>query len=130
MNQLPQAIEVLDAFHVVKLAPQWLTTFAGGRSKTALGHCAHRGEPLFQVRRSLQIGAEHMSGKQVARLNARLGTRIMRSPSLGSAINKSGPSITRPRREWEFVGKILASFPSCPIPEIARLGRTLKSRRQ
>ncbi|PVZ53886.1 hypothetical protein C9424_16895 [Arthrobacter sp. H-02-3] len=32
----------------------------------------------------------------------------------------------RPERGRELVNEVIASFPSCPIPEVARLGRTLK----
>ncbi|MDT0196270.1 transposase, partial [Arthrobacter sp. AB6] len=32
----------------------------------------------------------------------------------------------RPERGRELVNEVIASFPSCPIPEMARLGRTLK----
>lgn len=32
----------------------------------------------------------------------------------------------RPGRGKKIAEKVIASFPSCPIPEIARLGRTLK----
>lgn len=31
-----------------------------------------------------------------------------------------------PERGKELVNKIIASFPTCPIPEVARVGRTLK----
>ena len=33
-------------------------------------------------------------------------------------------------RGRQIAEKVIASFPSCPIPEIARLGRTLKAWRQ
>jgi transposase len=31
-----------------------------------------------------------------------------------------------PARGRELVNEVIASFPSCPIPEVSRLGRTLK----
>ncbi len=31
---------------------------------------------------------------------------------------------------WRAAERVIASFPSCPIPEIARLGRTLKQWRE
>lgn len=31
-----------------------------------------------------------------------------------------------PVRGKELVNKIIASFPTCPIPEVSRVGRTLK----
>ncbi|MET3722084.1 transposase [Arthrobacter sp. UYEF21] len=32
----------------------------------------------------------------------------------------------RPERGRELVTEVIDSFPTCPIPEVARLGRTLK----
>ncbi|MET4096674.1 hypothetical protein [Arthrobacter sp. UYCu712] len=41
----------------------------------------------------------------------------------------AGPLIYHapPDKGWDLVDKVLAAFPSGPVPEIARLGRTLKS---
>ena len=36
------------------------------------------------------------------------------------------PNPTTPRGTVKIAEKILASFTTCPIPEVARLGRTLK----
>ena len=51
-----------------------------------------------------------------------------RSTSPGSAPSSSAPPTTHdtPPPDAPIAEKILASFPSCPIPEIARLGRTLQ----
>lgn len=40
-------------------------------------------------------------------------------------MNTYGITSTRPSREPSQV-KVLGSFPGCPVPEIARLGRTLR----
>lgn len=66
-----------------------------------LGHRGRKGNPLYGIRRTLQIGAEHLTDKQAAR-----------------------PRQTRTGQE--LVNEVIASFPSCPIPEVSRLGRTLK----
>ncbi len=51
------------------------------------------------IRRTLQIGAEHLTEKQASRLDAKLtaGTRITKSPSLGSATRNSATSTTLAR---------------------------------
>ncbi|MCB5272580.1 hypothetical protein BJG92_00082 [Arthrobacter sp. SO5] len=36
----------------------------------------------------------------------------------------------RPERGRELLTEILASFPSCPIPEVAKLGRSLRAWKQ
>jgi hypothetical protein len=33
----------------------------------------------------------------------------------------------RPQKGRELVAEVISSFPSCPIPEVARLGRTLRA---
>jgi hypothetical protein len=38
----------------------------------ALGHRGRKGDPLYGIRRTLQIGAEHLTDKQAARLDAKL----------------------------------------------------------
>lgn len=34
-----------------------------------------------------------------------------------------------PQKGHQLVPEVLATFPSCPVPEVARLGRTLRRRR-
>ncbi|WP_427132719.1 ISL3 family transposase [Pseudarthrobacter sp. S9] len=71
-DELPEAITVLDAFHVVKLAGTMLDEVRRRGQQDTLGHRGRAGDPLFGIRRTLQIGAEHLSEKQVARLDAKL----------------------------------------------------------
>lgn len=37
-----------------------------------LGHRGRKGDPRYGIRRTLQIGAEHLTDKQAARLDAKL----------------------------------------------------------
>ncbi|MGA7205456.1 MAG: ISL3 family transposase [Specibacter sp.] len=132
-DELPDAVQVLDAFHVVKLASAMVDDVRRRVQQDTLGHRGRKGDPLFQIRRSLQIGAEHLSEKQAARLNTKLEagdpnhevTLAWQCYQQVRAIYHAAPE-----RGRELVAKILVAFPSCPIPEIARLGRTLKSWRQ
>lgn len=92
-------------------------------------HRGRKGDPLFGIRRTLQIGAEHLSDKQSARLDAKL---IAGDPdhevTLAWKCYQKLRNIyhARPGRGRELVNEVIASFSSCPIPEVARLGRTLK----
>ena len=46
----------------------------------------------------------------------------------GGAINSSAPSITPfPQKAAKIAIKVLDSFHTCPIPEVARPGRTLRA---
>lgn len=71
-DELPEAITVLDAFHVVKLGGQVVDEVRRRVQQDTLGHRGRAGDPLYGIRRSLQIGAEHLTEKQIRRLNAKL----------------------------------------------------------
>ena len=71
-DELPDAIAVLDAFHVVKLGTQVLDEVRRRNQQDTLGRRGHKDDPLYKIRGLLRRGAEHLSDKQVAKLNARL----------------------------------------------------------
>ncbi len=99
-----------------------------------LGHRGRRGDPLFGIRMILRCGIERLTEKQRARLTAAIDaddrhTEVLiaglAALELRSAFHHK--NVTEGRRIAEHV---LDSFPSCPIPEIARLGRTLNQWRE
>jgi transposase len=128
-DELPEAITVLDAFHVVKLGSAMVDEVRRRVQQDTLGHRGRKGDPLYGIRRTLQIGAEHLTDKQAARLDAKL---TLGDPdhevTLAWQCYQKLRNIyhARPERGREFVNEVIAPFPSCPIPEVSRLGRTLK----
>ncbi|GAC1385158.1 MAG: hypothetical protein NVSMB43_25470 [Pseudarthrobacter sp.] len=129
-DELPEAITVLDAFHVVKLGGAALDDVRRRVQQDTLGHRGRKDDPLFGIRRTLQIGAEHLSEKQVARLDAKLtaGDPNHEVTLAWQCYQKLRALYhARPEKGRELVAEVLASFPSCPIPEIARLGRSLRT---
>ncbi|GGI02794.1 ISL3 family transposase [Arthrobacter liuii] len=128
-DELPEAITVLDAFHVVKLGSAMVDEVRRRVQQDTLGHRGRKGDPLYGIRRTLQIGAEHLSDKQSARLDAKL---TLGDPdhdvTLAWQCYQKLRNIyhARPERGRDLVNEVIASFPTCPIPEVARLGRTLK----
>jgi len=69
-EELPEAVAVMDPFHVVRLAGNALDEC---RRRVQLATCGHRGrktDPLYSARRSLQTGADLLADKQRARLTA------------------------------------------------------------
>jgi len=74
-DELPDAVAVLDAFHVVKLCTQVVdevrrrvqqeTSPIGGTPRPG----GHKYDPLFKIRGLLRRAREHLSEKQVAKLN-------------------------------------------------------------
>ena len=69
-EELPEAVTVMDPFHVVRLAGNALDEC---RRRVQLATCGHRGrktDPLYRSRRTLQTGADLLTDKQKARLQA------------------------------------------------------------
>jgi transposase len=128
-DEVPEAITVLDAFHVVKLGSAMVDEVRRRVQQDTLGHRGRKGDPLYGIRRTLQIGAEHLSRKQSARLDAKLNAGDPdHEVTLAWQCYRKLRNIyrARPERGRELVNVVIASFPSCPILEVARLGRTLK----
>jgi transposase len=132
-DELPDAVAVLDAFHVVKLGTQVVDEVRRRVQQEQLGRRGHRDDPLYKIRGLLRHGAEHLNPRQLARLDAGLQagdpdyevTLVWQCyQQLRSAyVTKGAPG-------RQIAEKVIASFPSCPIPEVARLGRTLRQWRQ
>jgi transposase len=90
----------------------------------------HRDDPLYKIRGLLRRGREHLSDKQVAKLNACLtagdpGWEVTLAwhayQQLRSMYQAETPAAGR-----AIAAQVIASFHECPIPEVARLGRTLR----
>jgi transposase len=133
-DQLPDAVAVLDAFHIVRLGTQVLDEVRRRCQQATLGRRGHKDDPLYKIRGLLRHGHEHLTSKQLARLNAGLEAgdptwevtvawQCYQQLRAAYAAN----SASQGRRVAE---RVLDSFPSCPIPEVARLGRTLRQWRQ
>ncbi len=97
------------------------------------GHRGRRDDPLYRIRNLLRAGQEHLTDRQKIRLETALTADDRHvevevawhcAQQLRSVYHQT--SHTDGRRVAE---RILATFPSCPIPEIALLGRTLNQSR-
>jgi transposase len=133
-DQLEDATAVLDAFHIVKLGTQAMDEVRRRVQQETLGHRGRKGDPLYGIRTILRAGAEHLTDRQQARLRRALEADERHdevyvawqcAQQLRSVYHQKTPAQGR-----RIAKKIIASFPTCPIPEIARLGRTLKQWRQ
>jgi transposase len=96
-----------------------------------VGHRGHKDDPLYKIRGLLRHGHDHLTPRQSARLGAGLEagdptwevTIAWRCYQRLRAIYHA-PSPTAGRRLAE---QVITTLPSCPIPEVARLGRTLRA---
>ena len=67
---LPDAVEVMDPFHVVQLAGDALDRTRQRVQQQTLGHRGHAGDPLYGVRRTLHTGQSILTERQRARIGA------------------------------------------------------------
>ena len=91
----------------------------------AAGH-----DPLYKSRGLLRHGIEHLTERQQAKSvnSSTPATRPRKLILPGSATNSCAPSTTQYRPKGRQIAiKVLDSFHSCPIPEVARLGRSLRA---
>lgn len=133
-DELDDAVAVLDAFHVVKLGTAAVDEVRRRVQQDTLGHRGRRGDPLYGIRNILRAGRERLTDRQKQRLEAAFTVREEHvevdvawqcAQQLRDAYRE--PDLTAGRKIAEHV---LDSLPSCPIPEIARLGRTLAQWRE
>jgi transposase len=129
-DKLEDATAVLDAFHVVKLGTAAVDEVRRRVQQDTLGHRGRKGDPLYGIQTILRAGAENLTDKQRVRLAAAIDADEAHdevfvawqcAQQLRSAYHAT--DLAEGRRIAEAV---VSSFHTCPIPEIARLGRTLR----
>ena len=129
-DKLQDATAVLDAFHVVKLGTTAVDEVRRRVQHDTLGHRGRKGDPLYGIQTILRAGAENLTDKQRIRLTAAIEADQAHdevfvawqcAQQLRSAYHAK--DLTDGRRIAE---KVVDTFHTCPIPEIARLGRTLR----
>jgi transposase len=129
-DQLEDAVAVLDAFHVVKLGTQAVDEVRRRVQQDTTGHRGRKGDPLYGIRTILRCGAEKLTDKQKTRL-----TKAITADERHDEVYLAWQAAQQLRTAYhaenltdgrKIAEKILATFPTCPIPEIKRLGKTLK----
>jgi transposase len=133
-DELEDAIAVLDAFHVVKLGTAAVDEVRRRVQQDVHGHRGRKGDPLYGIRNVLRCGAEKLTDKQKARLDKAL-TADERHVEVDVAWQcaqqlRAAYQADKLSDGRKIAEKVLASFPTCPIPEIRRLGKTLKQWRE
>jgi transposase len=127
---LPGAVAVLDAFHVVRLGTQVVDEVRRRVQHDTLGRRGHKQDPLYKIRGLLRHGVEHLTDKQQAKISACLDAGDPTDEvNLTWQCYQQLRSIyhAAPAKGREIAIKVLDSFHTCPIPEVARLGRTLRA---
>jgi transposase len=130
-SQLPEATRVLDPFHVTKLALSCVDEVRRRVQQHSTGHRGRTGDPLYGIRRVLRRRRDRLSVTARARLETGLITGDADGETtlawtvaqdLMSLYQLRDPDLARRRAE-----RLIADLRDCPIPELARLGRTLRA---
>lgn len=128
-EHLADAVTVVDAFHVVKLATSCVDDVRRRVQQDTLGHRGRKGDPLYGIRTILRAGAENLTDRQNARLDrafaahdAHVEVQIAWQVAQDVRALFHTPDPAKGRAAAQRLLKIL---PTCPIPEVKRLGQTL-----
>jgi transposase len=133
-EELPDAVAVIDPFHVVRLAGQALDECRRRVQLAIHGHRGHKGDPLYSARRTLHTGADLLTDKQIDRLTALFADDAHAEVEATWGIYQRMIGAYRDqdrRRGRELMVKLIDSL-STGVPkvltELITLGRTLKKR--
>ena len=119
------ATSVLDAFHIVTLAGDAPGEVRRRVQQDTLGHRGRKGDPLFFCAprvigsRSANKNDSERPSWQMRRIS------VSKSPTFTGQVREVFHQDT-PTQGRRLAAHLVERLPACPIPEIARLGRTLR----
>ncbi len=129
---LPHAVQVLDAFHVVRLAFAAVDDVRRRIQHEQTGHRGHRDDPLYRIRRLLRRSHDHHSQRSWARLLAGLDAgdthdeQLARTWIAAQDLRLIYHAPDRARAEQQLY-RWLTYCADTDIPELHRLARTIDS---
>ena len=129
-DQLQDATRVLDAFHIVKLAGDALDEVRRRVQQDTTGHRGRKGDPLYQIRLLLRASRRRLTKRQKERLReAFVADEAHISVEVAYLLTQQVRDVfhqATPAQGRRLAARLIERLPACPIPEIARLGRTLR----
>lgn len=133
-EEIPDAVAVMDPFHVVRLAGDALDRCRRRVQLAIHGHRGRRDDPLYKSRRPLHTGADLLTDKQIARLNALFADDAhVEVEATWGIYQRMIAAYRNPDRKegQDLMVKLIESI-STGVPtaltEVITLGRTLKKR--
>jgi len=133
-EELPDAVAVMDPFHVVRLAGDALDQCRRRVQQDTHGHRGRKGDPLYAARRTLHTGADLLTDKQQQRLEALFtGDDHVEVEATWGIYQRMITAYREPDRPRgrELMRKLIESVSDgvpAALTELRRLGRTLKQR--
>jgi transposase len=133
-EELPDAVAVMDPFHVVRLAGDALDQCRRRIQQIIHGHRGRANDPLYRARRTLHTGADLLTDKQQQRLQTLFAddAHVQVEATWGiyqrmiAAYRQ--PDRVRGRQLMVNLIDALSSGVPEPLTELITLGRTLKKR--
>jgi transposase len=133
-EELPDAVAVMDPFHVVRLAGDALDQCRRRVQQGIHGHRGRTGDPLYAARRTLHTGADLLTDKQKARLTALFAADEHVEVEATWGIYQRmiaayrEPDRTRGRALMQRLIESVSHGVPAALSEVSTLGRTLKKR--
>lgn len=133
-EELPDAVAVMDPFHVVRLAGDALDRCRRRVQQDTRGHRGRKNDPLYAARRTLHTGSGLLTDKQKDRLEALFAVEEhVEVEATWGIYQRMITAYREPdrKRGRELMEKLITSI-SAGVPaaltELITLGRTLKQR--
>ena len=129
-EEVPDAVAVMDPFHVVRLAGDALDRCRRRIQQELHGHRGRASDPLYRARRTLHTGSDLLTNKQSARLRALFATddHVEVEATWGMIAAYREPDRTKGRSLMETLITAVSIGVPPALEEITTLGRTLKKR--
>ena len=133
-EEVPDATEVMDPFHVVQLAGDALDRTRTRVQQDTCGHRGRKGDPLFGVRLTLHTGRDLLTDRQAARLEQVFAADAHAPVQVTWAVYQEIVAAYRAENRAEgreimahLIDAIATKAPKA-LPEVVTLGHTLKKR--
>ena len=133
-EELPDATAVMDPFHVVRLAGDALDHCRRRVQQDLHGHRGRADDPLYRARRTLHTGADLLTARQHAKLEALFaGDDHVQVEATWGVYQQMitayrDPDRTTGRARMTRLITSLSTGVPAALPEVITLGRTLKKR--
>ena len=133
-EELPDAVTVMDPFHVIRLAGDALDECRRRVQQELHGHRGRKGDPLYTARRTLHTGADLLTDRQHERLDKLFaGDRHVHVECTWGIYQRMISAYRHPDRaaghvEMSSVIDALADSVPEALVELRKLGRTLTRR--
>ena len=130
MASSKDATSVLDACHIVKLAGDAPGEVRRRVQQDTLGHRGRKGDPLYHIRLLLRASRHKLTPRQQERLReAFTADEAHISVEVAYLLTQQVREVFHQATSAQgrrLAARLVERLPTCPIPEIARLGRTLR----